>query len=292
MKAVFIGMGRMGAGMAARIVTAGLPLGVYNRDSSKCEPLWTLGARVYNDLPDALNGADVVFTMLSDDAALSAVMTDEGIASMAPGSVHVSMSTISVELSSRLADRHAGAGAGYVGCPVFGRPDAAASGTLNLCVSGVAADKKKVMPYLETMGKVWDFGATPSGAHAVKLAGNFMFGSILEMLGEAFSLVENSGIEPEKFYDLITGSFLSAPTIKTYGRLILDGEFDQAGFAARLGAKDIGLVRGAAKASNTPMPMASLVEDRLLRILARGWGEKDWSVIGYTQREDAGLIKK
>ena len=292
MKAVFIGLGSMGAPMATNILDAGLPLGVYNRNAAKAEPFVQLGATVYTDPAEAVSGSDLVFTMLADDAALASVMSDTHIQSMASGGVHISLSTISVDLSARLAETHARSGSGYLGCPVLGRPDAAASGALHLCLAGSAVGKERVLPYLNPMGKVWDFGDSPANAHAVKLAVNFMFGSIMEALAEAFTLVENNGIAPERFYELLTGSILNVPTVKNYGRLMLDGNFDQAGFTARLGAKDFGLVRAAAKASRTPMPMASLVEDRLIRVLAHGWGEKDWSVIGLAQREDAGLIAR
>jgi 3-hydroxyisobutyrate dehydrogenase-like beta-hydroxyacid dehydrogenase len=289
MKAVFLGLGRMGGNMARRIAQAGLPLDVYNRDGQKSAPFAALGVTVHAGLDEAVANADIVFTMLTDDAALKEVMTEERLAALSPGGVHVSMSTISVGLAAGMADEHERLGRGYVACPVFGRPDAAAGGTLRLCLAGRAQWKQKITPYLEPMGEIRDLGDVPAGANAVKLAGNFMISALMEMLSEAFTLVENSGVAPEKFYELMSTTLFNAPAVKTYGRLVLDGVFEPAGFAARLGAKDIGLVREAARRVHTPMPLASLLEDRFLRALARGLGEKDWSVIGRLQREDAGL---
>ena len=289
MKAAFIGLGRMGGNMAGRIAQAGLPLGVYNRNPQKCLPLAALGAAIHTGADEAVAEADIVFTMLSDDVALESVMTETRLAAMAPEGIHVSMSTISVGLARSMTERHARFGRGYVACPVFGRPDAAAAGRLRLCLAGLPQWKQKAAPYLEPLGEIRDLGETPAGANAVKLAGNFMISALMEMLSEALTLVENSGIAPEKFYDLMSSTLFNAPAVKTYGRLILERDFDTVGFAASLGAKDMGLVRDAAKLARTPMPLASLLEDRFLRALAQGLGEKDWSVIGQLQREDAGL---
>jgi 3-hydroxyisobutyrate dehydrogenase-like beta-hydroxyacid dehydrogenase len=141
------------------------------------------------------------------------------------------------------------------------------------------------------MGPIYDMGERAAGANAVKITGNFLISSTIEMMAEAFSLVEKNGISPETFFELVSNTNFSCPVVKIYGRLILDERFEPAGFKASLAAKDVGLVRAAAKGSRTPMPMASLVEDRFLRILARGWQDRDWSVIGRHQREDAGLVE-
>lgn len=279
----------MGGNMARRIAQTGLLLGVYNRDPEKCAPFVELGAAVHTSLDEATANADIVFTMLSDDEAVKTVLTEERLASMAPEGVHVSMSTISVGLARHMTERHERCGRAYVACPVFGRPDAAAAGKLRLCLAGQPRWKQKIAPYLVPMGEVWDLGENPSGANAVKLAGNFMISSLMEMLSEALTLVENCGVAPERFYEFMSSTLFNAPVVKIYGKLILDRDFDVAGFVARLGAKDMGLVRDAAKLAHTPMPFAALLEDRFLRALARGMGEKDWSVIGQLQREDAGL---
>ena len=290
MQLAFLGLGRMGQGMAARLLGAGHALTVYNRNPQKCDPLVKLGARLALSPREAAQGADIVFSMLADDAALTASMGDDVILAMQEGAVHVSMSTVSTGLTECLAEKCARLGRGFVACPVFGRPDAAAAGTLRLCLAGPKPDKDKVRPYLAPMGELWDFGEKASGSVAIKLAGNFLLISMMEALSEAYSLTEKNGVDPKLFYSFITSTLFAAPAVKLYGQLLLDANFDQVGFAAALGAKDIGLVRAAAKSSLTPMPLAALAEERFLRILAQGWGEKDWSVLGNLQRLDAGTL--
>ncbi|MDR1545766.1 MAG: NAD(P)-dependent oxidoreductase [Deltaproteobacteria bacterium] len=289
MKTVFLGLGRMGSPMARTIAQAGLALEVCNRDPEKAKPLADLGLTVHRRPEAAFRQADLILTMVSDDLALTSLATAERLALAAPSAVHVSLSTVSVELTERLAALHASLGLSFAACPVFGRPEAAAAGALQLCLAGPAEAKERARPWLNPLGRVWDFGLKPAGAVGVKLAGNFMIASLLETLAEAFSLTEKHGVAPERFFELMSGTLFDAPAVKTYGRLMLEANFENAGFPVRLGLKDIGLVKAAARDSRAPMPLASLVEDRLLRLMARGWGELDWSSTGRLQREDAGL---
>lgn len=291
MRVSFIGLGAMGAAMAMRIVKSGLPLIVFNRDPAKAAPLIEAGAIAAPTIDAAFKKADMVITMVSNDDALDSVATPTRAGSMADGGIHVSMSTIGVDFATRLANRHASLGGVMLSCPVFGRPSAAAQGAINLCLAGPPEAKAKARPWLEPMGPIYDMGDEAPGANAVKLAGNFMIASTLEMLSEAFSLVEKHGIPPETFFNLVSNTNFSSPVVKTYGRLILDESFEPAGFTSALAAKDVGLVRAAARLAKVPMPMASIVEDRLLKILAQGGEQRDWSAIGRNQREDAGLVK-
>lgn len=290
MKLAFLGIGQMGLGMAGRLAQAGLDLCVYNRNIEKCAPLEALGAKVAKTPGEAVADAGIVFTMLADDEALLSVVSNDTLKKMPEDAIHVSMSTISTTLAAKMAENHRRRHRKYLACPVFGRPDAAAAGQLRLCISGDADVKAQVLPYLTPMGEVWDFGDSDTGANIVKLAGNFMIGSLVELLGEAFSLVEKNGVSPQEFARFITSTMFAAPAIQTYSKLILDADFDNPGFTARLAAKDMGLVREAARTSSTPMPIAAIVEDRYLRALGRGWGDKDISVISHGQREDAGLV--
>lgn len=288
MNVAFLGLGRMGQGMAARLAQSGVRLTVYNRTRAKCDPLAKLGATVAATPAEAVSDADIVCTMLADDATLAAVMSAETLLAMPEGSVHVSMSTISVALADKLAASHAAHNRGYVACPVFGRPDAAAAGQLQLCFAGETRYKEKVVPVLQPLGTAWDLGDRPSGANAVKLAGNFLLAATIQLAGEAFSLVENNGVAPGAFFDLMTNTLFNCTAMKNYGGLVLNEQFDNAGFTATLAVKDMGLVREAALQSRTPMPVAALVQDRMLRLLANGMGDKDWSVLGEMQRHDAG----
>jgi 3-hydroxyisobutyrate dehydrogenase-like beta-hydroxyacid dehydrogenase len=285
----FVGLGQMGSGMAAALAKSGADLTVYNRTPEKTAPLAALNAKVVPALADAVRGAAVVITMLSDDNAVLSLFDDEIIALFDPSAVHVSMTTVSPACARELAARHARGGSGFLSCPVFGRPDAAAAGALRLCISGPADLRERVGPLLRPLGELWDFGDDPAASPTVKLAGNFMLATTIELLGEAYSFVEKNGVAPEAFYSLMTSTLFAAPAFKNYGRLILDQGYDTAGFKCALGAKDVFLLKETAKASRVPLPLASVVEDRMLRALARGWAEKDWTVVTHGQREDAGL---
>lgn len=287
----FIGLGNMGRGIAENLLKAGHSLTVYNRTRSRAEALASKGARVA-DTPGECCKGDVVFTMLADDAAVEAVALGAGgvIASLPAGAVHVSMSTISVALSGRLAEAHAGAGSVYVAAPVFGRPEAAAAAKLFVVAAGPAAALARCQPLFDAVGqRTYSMGERAVAANAVKLAGNFLIAAMLESLGEASALVRKYGITPMQFFELITTSLFNAPVYKTYGSLIAGETYQPAGFQLPLGLKDVRLALAAGEAVNVPLPVASLVRDHMISAIARGYGESDWSVIAKISAENAGL---
>jgi len=287
----FIGLGKMGRGIAENLLKAGHSLTVYNRTRARAESLAAQGARVAATPADASRG-DAVFTMLADDAALESVaLSDSGIvASLPRGAVHISLATISVALSNRLAQAHARAGSEFVAAPVFGRPEAAAAAKMFVVAAGPAAVLARCQPLFDAIGqRTFPMGDQPASAIAVKLAGNFMLASVVETLGEAFALVRKYGIPPAQFLDLITSSIFPAPVYKAYGTLIAEQRFQPAGFQLPLGLKDVRLALAAAEAVGVPLPVASLVRDQMLTALARGFGESDWSVLGKLSAENAGL---
>ncbi|MDR2406399.1 MAG: NAD(P)-dependent oxidoreductase [Deltaproteobacteria bacterium] len=291
MKAVFIGLGRMGSHMAKNMIDHGLSLGVYNRDPEKALPFQGLAQEVYPDLVSALKGADLLFTMVADDQALESILNDENMALMSPLGLHVSHSTVSPALIKRLSTKLIKSGREHLSAPVMGRPAAAASGSLKLLLAGSSSAKELARPYLEPLGEFFDFGEEPASSLNVKLAFNFMIVSLIETLSEAFSFVDKNSVDPRKFQELITATLFSAPAVKTYGELILKGDFDQAGFLLSLGAKDLNLVIDQSKSSKVPLPIAQIVENRFVRAKNRNWENKDWCVISELQREDSGLKK-
>ncbi len=292
MKVGFIGLGRMGIGMAANLLAAGHELTVYNRSADKAQPLLAQGARLAAGVAQACSGAQVVITMLADDNALQAVACGEGgvLASLGSGAIHVSMSTISVDLSRRLARSHAEAGQRYVSAPVFGRPDAAAAARLFVVAAGAADALDECAPLFEAVGqRTFRFGDRPDAANVVKLGGNFLIASVLESLGEAMALVGKAGVDRAAYLQLLTSTLFDAPVYRNYGGLIVDRRFEPAGFAAVLGLKDIGLALAAAEDLRVPMPLASLLRDRFLALLAQGGEQLDWSAIGGLAARDAAL---
>ena len=290
MKVGFIGLGQMGSGMAANLLKAGHEVTVFNRTAGKMKALLEQGALPAARVADACRG-DAVITMLANDDVLeSVVFGAEGVISnLGKGAIHISMSTISVALSERLAVAHAEAGQRFVAAPVFGRPEAAAAAKLFIVAAGAPDAVDACLPLFDALGqKTFPFGNNPQAANLVKLSGNFLIASVIEALGEAMALVSKAGINRGQYLDLLTSTLFSAPVYQIYGRLIAEQKFEPAGFAAPLGQKDIRLTLAAAETLCVPMPLASLLRDRFLTLLAHGGGVLDWSAISQLSAKDSG----
>jgi 3-hydroxyisobutyrate dehydrogenase-like beta-hydroxyacid dehydrogenase len=290
MKVGFIGLGNMGFGMAANLLKAGHEVSAYNRSQDKVAALASEGARPAQTVAQACE-SDVVISMLANDEAVEAVtFGDDGIvASLRPGATHVSSSTISVALSERLAPAHAEAGQGFVSAPVFGRPEAAAAAKLFVVAAGEHSAVQAVSPLFDAIGqRTFVVSEEPAAAYLVKLSGNFLIGSVIESLGEAVALVGKAGVDKQEYIDILTSTLFGAPIYKTYGGLIAREEFEPAGFAAELGLKDVRLVLEAGEALQVPLPIASLLRDRFLALLAQGGGTLDWSAVGSLAAWEAG----
>ncbi len=290
MKVGFIGLGRMGAGMATNLVKAGHEVTVFNRSRAKTDDLVARGATAAATVAAACQG-EVVMTMLANDEAVDSVVYGDGgvLASLAQGAIHISASTISVALSRRLSDSHTARGQRYVAAPVFGRPEVAAAGQLFVVAGGADDALRDAAPLFDAIGQQsFIMSETPSLANLVKLSGNFLIAAVIESLGEALALVGKAGIDPHQYIDLLTSTLFDAPVYKTYGGLIAAGKFEPAGFAAPLGQKDIRLALAAAEELSVPLPLASLLRDRFLTLMAQGGEALDWSAIGQLPAQDAG----
>lgn len=293
MKIGFVGLGNMGAGMAANLLAAGYDVTVYNRSQDKVAALVDRGARAARTVAEACGG-DIVITMLASDDAVEAVtFGDEGIlASLASGATHVSSSTISVALAERLTDAHAAAGHQFVAAPVFGRPEAAQAGKLFVVAAGEPDAVQALSPVFDTVGqRTFVVAEQPKAANLVKLSGNFLIASVIESLAESMALVEKAGVDKQEYVELLTSTLFDAPVYKTYGRLLAREEFEPAGFAASLGLKDVRLVLAAGEALQVPLPVASLIRDRFLTLLANGGAHLDWSALGKVASWEAGVQK-
>ena len=290
MKVGFIGLGNMGSGMAANLLKAGHTLTVYNRTPASAEALVAQGATLAKTPSEAARG-EVVITMLADDAAVESVVfgVDGVLAGLNPGSIQISMSTISVALAERLASAHQAAGQRFVAAPVFGRPEAAAAGKLFIVAGGEPKTVQFCQPLFEVLGqRTFVIADEPPKANLVKLSGNFLIAAVIETLGEAFALVGKAGIDRARYLDILTNTLFGAPVYKTYGGIIAEERYAPPGFRARLGFKDIHLALGAAEALQVPMPVASLLRDRFLTLIATGSGDFDWSALAALAARDAG----
>jgi 3-hydroxyisobutyrate dehydrogenase-like beta-hydroxyacid dehydrogenase len=290
MKVGFVGLGNMGSAMASSLLKAGHEVTVHNRTSSKAQQLVDQGAKFAAQIADACRG-DAVLTMLADDAAVESVVFANGgvLESLGKGAIHISSSTISVALSDRLTAAHQQSGQRFVAAPVFGRPEAAAAAKLFIAAAGPSDALDACARIFEAIGqKTFYFGDKPPLANLVKLSGNFLIASVIESLSEAMALVSKGGLDQRQYLDFLTATVFNAPVYKTYGGLIAEKKFTPPGFIAPLGLKDVRLTLAAGESLRVPLPLASLIRDRLLTLLARGGESLDWSAISQIAAEDSG----
>jgi 3-hydroxyisobutyrate dehydrogenase-like beta-hydroxyacid dehydrogenase len=291
MNVSFIGLGRMGSGMARNLLRAGHTVTVYNRTRSKADPLAAAGARVADSPAEAVRACEAVQTMLADDDAVEqAVFGDSGLASaLKAGAVHISSSTISTKLARHLAAEHAKHGQHYVSAPVFGRPEAAEAKQLLVVAAGPTEIVNRCQPVFDAIGRqTFVVGAEPWQANAVKLCGNFMIASRIESFGEAYATLRKANVAPHLFLDVMNSLFAS-PVYANYGRSIAEEKFEPAGFALKLGLKDIRLALETAQECASPMPVASLIRDHFLSAVAVGQADSDWSSLARIAARNAGL---
>ena len=275
----FIGLGQMGRPMVERLKGAGHRLKVYNRTRSSED-----SAR----RPEEVLDAEVVITMLADDAAVRAVWLDGGLAARLPkGAVHLNMATVSMAISRELDRLQKDS---YVAAPVFGRPPLAAQGQLDIIAAGPKAALEKCLPLFEVLGKQTFFvGEDPAKANAVKIARNFLLACMIESLGEAFALVRKCGVEPQKFLEILGGTSLGSPAYKNYGKMIVDQAWTPAQFAMPLGVKDVELALHTGREHGVPLPSAEMIRKHLLEAIQAGRAEQDWAALAGKIAADAGL---
>jgi 3-hydroxyisobutyrate dehydrogenase-like beta-hydroxyacid dehydrogenase len=292
MKIGFVGLGRMGQGMAARILETGNELTVFDLVAAATEPLARAGATVATSIRELAAGSEVVVSMLVHDAAIRAVALEPaGLCDSLPtGAIHVLMGTHGIATVRRLEQRHRDAGQTLVAAPVLGRPDLAAAGQLGIVVSGPDEAVATVKPLLEAMGRrQFLAGQKPESASAIKLANNATLGCAMVAMAEGFSLIKRYGVPPQVFQDVMTEGLFSAPAYKIYGQKMVDESFDEVGSPISVGLKDAKLIAEAGALANVPLPSHNVYLDRLLGATAHGDGERDQAVLGREQARAAGL---
>ena len=265
--------------MVGRLREAGHSLKVYNRTRSSPE--------VESDA-EAVLDADIVITMLADDAAVRAVWLDSGLAQRLPGNaIHLNMATVSMavsrELSALQRDR-------YVAAPVFGRPPLAAQGQLDIIAAGPAAALERCRPLFSALGKqTFVVGQQPATANAVKIARNFLLATMIESLGEAFALARKCGVAPAEFLNVIANTSLGSPAYRNYGKMIVEQAWSPAQFAMPLGVKDVELALATAREAGMDLALGHLIRNNLLAAIAAGRGEQDWAALAGHIAAEAGL---
>jgi 3-hydroxyisobutyrate dehydrogenase-like beta-hydroxyacid dehydrogenase len=288
-KVGFVGLGGMGSAMAANLLKAGHEVRVWSRRPEPADRLRELGAHVV-DRPHAAFQGDAFVSMLSDDAAVRAVVVEGGLFAAKTDTIHISSATISVALADELTALQEKAGAPYLAAPVFGRPQAAAAAKLHVVAAGDPALIAKVQPLFDAIGQTtWIVGDRPSQANVVKICGNFMLASAIETLSEASALANAHDIPTKIFLALMTSTLFASPAYQIYGKIITDQSFEPAGFRLKLGFKDLRLALAASEALNVPLPFGAALRDVFLEAIADGLEDVDWSAISQVAQRRAHL---
>jgi 3-hydroxyisobutyrate dehydrogenase-like beta-hydroxyacid dehydrogenase len=286
----FMGLGTLGTPIAVNLIEDGHDLIVWNRTSGKAQSLLDQGAKEAESPQDAVSPGGVLVTVLANDAAVEETVTKEVLKKLGEGGLHISMSTIAPATARRLAELHEKHGVAYVAAPIFARPQAVTDRIGNLCVSGETSAKERARAIIGPSVKgYFDFGNEVGAANVVKLAGNFMIAASMEMMAEAFTMGEKSGVPRQAMYDMLTQTLFASPIFQGYGRMIHSNTYEPVGFKLPLGLKDINLVLENAAEVKAPMPVASLLRDRFVSALAKGREELDWTAMAQGASDDAGL---
>ncbi|HEX6770918.1 MAG TPA: NAD(P)-dependent oxidoreductase [Acidobacteriaceae bacterium] len=291
----FLGLGQMGAPIARLLLNNGHNVTLWNRSpdkahAEKAESLATGNARIATSPQEAVAHADIVFTMLTDDAATDAVLFgDTKSSGVHPGFIdalpanatHVTLSTISVALARRITAAHQERGQHHVGAPVFGRPAVAEAGRLWIVASGDDAPLARVRPLLESLSRgLTIVSSEPWQAHALKLGGNLMITSMIQTLSEAFVFAESQGIPSALFHQAINNALFQSQLYENYGKTILNPP-ENPGATVMLGIKDTRLAREAAAAAGVHMRLADYFAEVLDRAAEAGFANEDWAVGQY-----------
>jgi 3-hydroxyisobutyrate dehydrogenase-like beta-hydroxyacid dehydrogenase len=292
MKVGFIGLGRMGAAMAGRLIAGGHEVGVYNRTAEKLKPLAERGAKAMPSIKAAATFGEAVFTMLTDDAAVVEVVTGPGglRESLPQGGVHLCGGTHSVAAIQKLTALHRDAGQVLIATPMLGRPDVVAAGAAGMLVGGPPPNVAHLRPLFAAIaGRVVEAGSEPVGASVIKIANNFVLGCAIEALGEGFALTRKYGVEPDVFYRVLAEGLFACWAYKTYGKFIADEQYLPAGQSALNGLKDANLALAAGEAKGVPLPSGNVWRDRLVGAVAHGEGDHDWAAMAKDQARASGL---
>jgi 3-hydroxyisobutyrate dehydrogenase-like beta-hydroxyacid dehydrogenase len=292
MKVGFIGLGRMGSGMASRILSGGHDLAIFDAVAAQMEPLVNAGARAAASVADVCLDRDVVITMLVEDATvIDVALGTSGLCdSLSAEAIHLLMGTHGVATVRALEARHHAKGQHLVAAPVLGRPDLAATGQLGIVAAGADAAMGRVQPLLNVMGRrTFLAGSKPESATAIKLANNAVLGCAMVAMAEGFALVRKYGVVAQVFQDVMTEGLFSAPAYKVYGQKMVDESFDQVGSPIHVGLKDANLIAAAADLARVPMPSHNVYRDRLLGAVAHGDGDRDQAVLAREQARASGL---
>jgi len=272
MRVAVLGTGIMGAPMARSIAAAGHEVRAWNRTRERAEPLAEHGVTVADEPAEAVEGADVVLTMLADGDAVEAVVAD---LPLPEGSVWAQMSTVGAEALERLVARAEGAGVPIVDAPVLGTRAPAEQGQLTVIAAGPPQARERCAPVFDAVGsRTVVLGDEPGTATRMKLVLNTWLLALVEGLAESIALAERLGVDPAKFIEIIDGGPLGPPYAKMKGTMMIERSYEPS-FSLALAAKDARLALDAASASGLELPALRAIRAQLEKAVELGHGDED-----------------
>ena len=286
----FIGLGIMGQPMALGLIKAGHKLAVYNRTAGKTGVLEAAGARVASSPADAVRDADIVMMIVSDSAAVEAVVTgkDGVLESLRTGALVIDSSTISPQVSRKMACLVAGKGATWLDAPVTGSKHGAEKGELTFMIGGDREAFDRAVPILSALGKKHIYCGSHGLGLSAKLAQNTIQATMVEVFCEGFVLAAKAGVRPETMLEIIQSSLARAAITDFKAPFIFKGDFTPY-FPLKLMHKDLELAAEAAYAQGVPMPTLAAVKETYMAAKAQGKGELDYAAIVTFLEELAGV---
>ena len=281
----FLGLGRMGGAMAARLIDAGHEVVVWNRSPAGRDVAVRRGA-IEADSPAEVASTGTVFSMLANEEVIRQLFSTEALRAAPAAFVHVNHATISPSAARELAALHEEHGHAYVAAPVIGRPHVADLGQLTILAAGDSAAVDAVRPYLAAMGKrVWECGSEPANANLTKIAVNYLIIHALQALAESLSLLEAYDLDTRTFIDAINDSIFPGAVYEGYGKAIAAQQYLPPGFTTTLGFKDLNLAISAAERAGVRLPSSDVLRSAFESAIAAGLGDLDWASIAEGTRQ-------
>ena len=266
----------MGLPMSKNLVKAGYNLTVFNRSKNKAEPLKEFGAKISNTLKDAVDGSDIVITMLTDDTAVDAVMNNtDFLENLKSGSIVIDMSSVKPTTATKHGNNLKLKNINYLDAPVSGGTIGAEEASLAIMVGGEQNIFDDAFDILKKMGNPTLVGPIGSG-QVSKLANQIIVGLTIGAVAEAVTLCEKAGADPNKMIKALSGGWADSKVLQTHGKRMINKDFTPKGRTS-VHLKDMNNILECANNYNTHLPISNLVKEMYKSLVENGHGETDHS---------------
>src|SRR5205085_10636820 len=287
MRVAVLGTGIMGFPIARNISAAGIEVSAWNRTAERAAPLREQGVEVAGEVAEAVGGADLVVTILTDAGAVESVMAEGGGLDACEGrTVWAQMSTVGLKATEHLASLASEAGERYVDAPVLGTKQPAEQGKLTVLASGPQDTREICDPVFDAIGQKTIWMDAVGDGQRLKMVANSWVLAITEGVAETLSLAERLGVEKQSFLDLIEGGPLDSAYAQTKGKMMIERDFS-ASFPLHLAAKDAGLILEAADGAGDSLPLLHAVREQMALAVELGHGDEDMAATYLAAARDA-----